>query len=215
MAETPIKTASEEELRFIEEKSKDYVAQGMAPEEATKLAAEDWTKMVGDEEGHAQEVWDKLTKQINLSDFIDDQIRRALGTYKTAWEKANPILDDNKEPMKDADGNIMTHTLDFKLELKRVGGVKGRKGDPRLITAVELTLEVARDGLWKVWRKKHIGFAHVREMREGHKWKLALYESMLHEVIMWGVTYMLKLDAYQDGTIKPAVTEPASTEAGQ
>jgi len=177
MNEPLIKEVGEEELKFLAEKKSEYTRQGMSDKDAHELAMEDWKKLEANKNPEIDEAaWDQITKNIGLFDFLDDQIRRALGKYKSAWEKANP-----------------EQTMDFKLHLKTHGGV-GTAGNKRLISGVSLILEKAQNGSWTVWREKKIEFTHIREMREGHKWKLALYEAMLHDLIAFGISYLVELD---------------------
>lgn len=171
-----IKEVTRAEQDFIEARVKEYTAQGASIIEAGKMASEDWAKTqeaVTDEQAAA---WDKLTQSIGLADLLKDQLIRALSNYKDAYHA--------KFPEK---------SIDFNLQLK-TKGVDGHYTDnKRLIAQASLSLEFSYNGVWTVWRNKSVKFQHIREMRDGHRWKLALYESMLHDLIAWGVTNVINV----------------------
>lgn len=175
--ENPPADLDVEEKRFIENKAKEYRMQGSSDEEADKMATEDWKKEKDNVEAANSEVWEKITKKINLHTFLDDQIRRALGKYKNEFHKNNKV-----------------ETIDFRLTEGNIGGVHG-KG---IVAGAYLQLEYARNGNWKVFRRKEVKFTHIKDMRLGHIWKLELYEAMLHDVFNWGMTYCIHLDKYNE-----------------
>jgi len=178
-------SATEADLAFLKEKQREYMAQGVHEVEAMQQATADLATKKAEMEEVGEEAWEQITKKVGLAEFLDDQLRRALGKVKTMWE-----------------GNNSGHTLDFKLHMKTEGGV-GTSGNKRLIAGVSLYLEYAIDGLWKVMRHKQIGFVHVREMKDGNKWKTTIHEALLHDIIAWGITYIILTDQYNNGNIKP------------
>lgn len=182
MNEPLIKEASEQELKFLAEQASQYVKQGMSDIDARALAAEDWKKLENLHDKMGEQAWDEFTRKIGLHTILEDQIRRCLGQYKAAWEKANA-----------------PYTLDFKLYEKTRGGV-GTSGNKQLIAGVSLILEKSLNGVWTVWRDKKIDFTHVGQMREAYKWKLALYEAMLHDLMAFGITYCLTMDDIKNGS---------------
>lgn len=172
-----IQEVNPDELKFIDVKKQEYLSQGISEAEATQLAAEDYKKFTEETEAKQAELWNSLTKKIGLVDFLDDQIRRALGTYKTDWEK-----------------RYEGQTVDFKLHLQ------ARRATGGLIGSAALILEIAINGVWKTWNEKVIKFRHIREMREGHEWKLALYESMFRELVSNAVTFRILSDQHAERT---------------
>lgn len=157
---------------FIDQKEKEYRMDGLSDKEAEEKAAHEWEEHKKEAEEQGEKQWAQITKKIGLSNFLDDQIRRALGVYKTGWEKANA-----------------PQTLDFKLYMKTKNGVS-----KRLIASVSLYLDIATNGVWRPWREKKISFQHVNEMRNEHMWKLKLYEDMFQDLLGWGVSYCMILD---------------------
>lgn len=183
-------SANEADLAFLKEKQREYMAQGVHEVEAMQQATTDLANKKAEMDQVSEEAWDQITKKIGLAEFLDDQMRRALGSIKTVWESNNN-----------------GHTLDFKLHLKTRGGV-GNAGNKRLIAGVSLYLEYAIDGLWVVLREKRIDFVHVREMRDGNKWKTAIHEALLHDVFAWGINYMILTHQYKNGNIRKPNDEP-------
>lgn len=178
--ETNIQVASEEELEFLKGKKEAYVTQGVHEVEAMQLAAADWNKLSEDREAFAEKTWDEITKKVGMAEFVDDQIRRALGLYKTAWQKTHE-----------------GQTIDFKM---RLDTKKSQKSG--MIAGASLKLEVSVNGVWTVWRNKEITFQHIREMREGHVWKLKLYEALFCDLVGWGVSYALVMQETKDEIAK-------------
>jgi hypothetical protein len=170
-----IQEVNPDELKFIDQKKKEYLAQGVSDLEATQLASEDYKKFTDQAEAAQGELWNRLTKQVGLVDFLDDQIRRALGVYKTDWEKKH-----------------QGQTLDFKLHLQP------RRAEGGLIGSAALILEIAVNGVWKKWNERIISFRHVREMRDANAWKLTLYESMFQYLISCGVTFRILSDQFNE-----------------
>lgn len=187
-----VQEVSREEIDFINAKSREYKEQGASDLDAAAMAAEDWAKAQKASDEAGEEMWDKITKQVGLADLLDDQIRRSLGVFKTTWQKHNP-----------------EQTVDFSLELYTEKGPSGLAN--RLIAGAGLRLSVSRNGVWSVWRDKRIAFQHIAEMRDGHKWKLKLYEAMLQDILAWGVNHMLVLKAVKDGDIKLPPKDGEST----
>lgn len=177
-----------EDKIFLNNKAKEFRMQGASDEDSEKLALEDLKKIKIAEENASDQLWDSVTKKIKLADFLDDQIRRALGAYKAAYLKKYPEF-----------------TIDFKLQLKKSGGVG------RLIAKANLELSFAVNGNWRVWSNKEINFRHIREINETHKWTLALYEAMFQEIVYWGATYCLHIDAIKSQNL----TENGKPEATQ
>ncbi len=171
MEEPTIEEVSLEQKRFLEERTREYKEQGADPLEAIHLAQNDWATAEEIRKKETDEVWDKFTNKIGLEKLLDDQMRRGLGTFKTAYEKAYP-----------------EKTIDFKLYYS------SKKSEGGVIASVYLILEICRNGLWKVWRRKQINFQHIREMRDGYKWKLALQEAMYYDLMSFGITYCILLD---------------------
>lgn len=190
----PLNLVEEIELNFISSKTEEYKAQGLPEDEAKDMAASDWAEKKRKIETENGDVWNEVTKKIGLPDFLDDQIRRALGVYKKTFEEAE------KAKVKE-DPTYIPRTIDFKLYMKsdrHPNSAIGRKGQPRLIAGAHLILEYAINGLWKVWRDKGLNFTHVQQMKEIHVWKLHLYEAMLQDLMGWGVTYCLAADAWNE-----------------
>lgn len=169
-------------IAFINQKMEEYRAQGVAELEASAAANADWEAYLKKTEEEGEEIFQKLAKDVGLAELIDDQLRRALGLYKAMFDK-----------------QFAPQTIDFKLQLKARGkddlAFKEFKGiHKRLIAEATLILEVGRNGVWQVFRQKTRQFSHIGEMREGHRWKLQLYEAMLHDVIGWGITQYINVD---------------------
>lgn len=182
-----VKEVSREELDFMEVKTREYIEQGANALEASKMAAEDWAKQNQEMTAEQQQVWDQLTKQVGLADFIKDQIIRCLSSYKKSYHKSFPNM-----------------SIDFKMYLKNR---KLEGNQAHMIGGASLFLEFCYNGVWYVWREKRVDFTHIREMRNGHAWKLALYEAMLHDILAWGVTHLINIHE-----IKHAPKQPANTE---
>ena len=180
---------TKEDEIFINTKAKEYRIQGSSDEESIRLATEDCKKLKVAEANATDALWNEVTKKINLADFLDDQIRRALGAYKSEYMKKYPDF-----------------TLDFKLRMWNEKGAGGR-----LIAAANLELSFALNGNWKVWMNKRIKFTHIREINKAHEWKLALYEAMMKDLIGWGATYCLHIDAVKTQNIK-AHEQPDATK---
>lgn len=169
-----------DEAAFLKQKVSEYTSQGVSDVEAMQQAAAEWKSLEEERDKQGEALWDEVTKKVGLCDFLDDQIRRALGVYKYKWDKANA-----------------PEEIDFKMELKSLGGLQGR-----MIAGAQLRLEIKRGGLWRLWRNKEIKFEHIREARATHKWKLALYEAMYQDLLSWGVTYCILCEDFKDGRIK-------------
>src|SRR5688572_12526650 len=99
-----IEGANPEMEAFIAELTNRYKIEGVHPVEAAQRAAHDWEELVKEREAQGDAAWQKFTKDIGLAEILDDQIRRALGVYKTMWSKEHA-----------------PQTIDFKLELKAKG----------------------------------------------------------------------------------------------
>ena len=198
MEQNQIEEVSHEELSFIEGKKREYIEQGASEVEAIALATDDWKKAKekADQEGEA--LWDKITKDIGAHDFIEDMVRRALVKYKEVWNKKNH-----------------PQTLDFELKMYSDPGPSGVISKNRLIAGAGLRLSVIKNGVHTLWRDKKVAFTHIRDMREGHKWKMALWEAMFQDILGWGVSYALAINMYQDNkhlTQTPKDGEPANTQ---
>lgn len=168
---------SEEGKKYVENKAKEYRMQGMSDDEADKLAKEDWGKDEAKIKEANDAVWNEVVKKVHLADFLDDQMRRALGQFRLDWQKANP-----------------NQTIDFKLEKGTIGGVGG-KG---IIAGAKLELKYAINGVWKVMSHKVIKFKHVKEMREKALWSLELYEALFRDVWARGLTYTMRIDQWKE-----------------
>lgn len=151
-----------------------YEKQGLKEIEAATAANFDLNEFRQKQEEQGNELWSRLVKETKADKLLHDQLLRALGIYKTEWEKKNP-------------GQL----IDFKLRFETHGTITDKKGAIKRISAVTLIFEVGKNGLFSVWNKKRIDFHHVREMRDGHNWKLSLYEALFVDFVMSGMTFRM------------------------
>lgn len=179
-----VEEGNEQDLLFLERAIEQYKANGLNEAEAQAAANLDLKQLKEKNAEVGANIWKQLVKETKADKLLKDQLDRALGIFKTEFEKA-------RKP----------HTIDFKLRFGTKGAHYNKKGELLRIASATLTLEVAQDGLWEVWRQKVIDFRHVREMRDGHGWRLALCEAMFQDFVSFGLNYQLLLDGYRKGRI--------------
>jgi hypothetical protein len=197
-AEVPkVEEATEGDLLYLEERIAFYKAKGQKDDIAEAAAKFDLAEIVKKRKYAGEATWNQLVKETKADKLMNDQILRALGIYKTEWEKRNKPF-----------------TIDFKLRMESEGEKRNKHAEITSIAGVTLYFHVARNGVWKLWNKKTIKFQHIREMRDGHNWKLQLYEALFFDFVASGVTHRLLQDDYRDGSLKVPVDPNGAAESG-
>jgi len=124
------------------------------------------------------ERWATFIRGINLHDIVKDCMQSSFNVFATKYNKTHEKED-----------------IAFKISIRK------QKRDNSIL-GVAMVLEMRRYGLYKDVMHKTVSFRHIRELKQDHVWKYALYGAIYNSLIEMALAHIITLDDVDTGRVK-------------
>jgi len=124
------------------------------------------------------ERWATFIRGINLHDIVKDCMQSSFNVFAIKYNKTHEKED-----------------IAFKISIRK------QKRDNSIL-GVAMVLEMRRYGLYKDVMHKTVSFRHIRELKQDHVWKYALYGAIYNSLIEMALAHIITLDDVDTGRVK-------------